>query len=47
MKKALSLLLAIAMVFSLLPMNVFAAESPRIYFETDFNADMVVGDVFT
>ena len=47
MKKALSMLLAIVMVFSLLPMAVFAATIPTVYFETDFSADMGVGDTFT
>ena len=46
MKKALSMLLAIVMVFSLLPMAVFAATIPTVYFETDFSADMGVGDTF-
>ena len=47
MKRALSLLLAIVMVFSLMPMAAFAAETPRIYFETNFDTDMGVGDTFT
>ena len=46
MKKALSMLLAIVMVFSLLPMTAFAATIPTVYFETDFSADMGVGDTF-
>lgn len=47
MKKALSLLLAIAMVLSLMPMAVFAAATPTFYFETDFSTDLGVGDTFT
>ena len=47
MKKALSLLLAIAMVLSLMPMAAFAATPPTFYFETDFSTDLGVGDTFT
>ena len=46
MKKALSLLLAFVMVLSLVPMTVFAAAAPTIYFETNFTEDMTVGDTF-
>ena len=48
MKKTLSWLLVIAMVFSLMPVNVFAAEGDtRVYFATDFEEEMTIGDTFT
>ena len=48
MKKALSLLLSIVMVFSLLPLTAFAAEGETtISFETTFAEGMQVGDTFT
>ena len=48
MKKTVSLLLAIVMVFSLLPISVFAAEAGgKITFTTDFTNDMGVDDTFT
>lgn len=47
MKRVLSLILAIVMVLSIMPMRAIAAENPRIYFETDFTTDMGVGDTFT
>ena len=47
MKRYLSLILAFVMVFSMMPATTFAAENPRIYFETDFSVDMGVGDSFT
>lgn len=48
MKKTLSLLLAIVMVFSLLPIAAFAEEAgPKITFTTDFTNDMGVDDTFT
>ena len=48
MKKTLSLLLAIVMVFSMLPISVFATEAgPKITFTTDFTNDMGVDDTFT
>ena len=48
MKKVLSMLLAIVMVFSLLPISAFAAETGgKITFTTDFTNDLGVGDTFT
>ena len=47
MKKVLSMLLAIAMVVCMLPMNVFAASNPTIYMTTDFTTELEVGDTFT
>lgn len=47
MKKALSIMLAIALVFTMIPMSAFAAANPRIYFETDFSNELGVGDTFT
>ena len=47
MKKMLSFMLAIIMVFSLLPTAVFAAEVPSMYFETTFTEEKGVGDTFT
>ena len=48
MKKTLSLLLAIIMVFSLLPLTAFASEAGgKITFTTSFTAGMGVGDTFT
>ena len=50
MKKALSLLLAIVMVFSLLPVSAFAAETKeggKITFTTTFTEGMTVGATFT
>ena len=47
MKKALSALLVIVMVLSLMPMTVFAASNPTIYFETDFTTELAAGDTFT
>lgn len=47
MKKALSMLLAIVMVLSLLPMNVFAASNPTISLTTDFTTELEVGGTFT
>ena len=48
MKKVLSMLLAIIMVFSLLPISAFAAETGgKITFTTDFTNDLGVGDTFT
>ena len=47
MKKALSMLLAIVMVLSMLNMSVFAASNPTISLETDFTPDLEVGDTFT
>ena len=48
MKKALSLLLAIVMVISLLPMAAFAAEAGgKITFTTTFKDGMTVGETFT
>ena len=48
MKKVLSMLLAIIMVFSLLSISAFAAETGgKITFTTDFTNDLGVGDTFT
>ena len=51
MKKAISWLLAIIMVISLLPMSALAAQIPaeggKIIFSTTFTNDMGVGDTFT
>ena len=47
MKKTLSLLLAVIMVFSLLPLTVFAEGTPTISFETTFVEGMKAGDTFT
>lgn len=48
MKKTLSLLLAIVMVFSLLPLTAFAATAGgKITFTTTFEEGMTVGDTFT
>ncbi len=47
MKRVLSLLLAIVMVFGLIPMAVFADGEPIISFETTFVDTMTVGDTFT
>ena len=47
MKKALSIMLAIALVFTMIPMSAFAAANPRIYFETTFSNELGVGDTFT
>ena len=47
MKKVLSMLLAIAMIISMLPVSVFAANTPTVSFETDFSNDLGVGNTFT
>ena len=48
MKKVLSMLLAFALVISMIPMAVFAAETGiTITFETDFTNDLTVGETFT
>lgn len=47
MKRVLSLLLAIVMVFGLIPMAAFAEGNPTISFETTFVDTMTVGDTFT
>ena len=47
MKKALSIMLVIALVFTMMPMSAFAAANPRIYFETTFSNELGVGDTFT
>ena len=48
MKKTLSLLMAIVLVFSMIPTVAFAAEGdPTISFETTFEDTMTVGDTFT
>lgn len=48
MKKTLSLLLAIVMVLSMLPISVFATEAgPKITFTTDFTNEMEKGNTFT
>ena len=47
MKRVLSLLLAIVMVFGLIPMAAFAEGNPTISFETTFADTMTVGDTFT
>lgn len=47
MKKTVSMLLVFAMVLTMMPMTVFAASNPNIYFETDFTTDLGVGDAFT
>ena len=48
MKKALSMLIAIVMVLSMLPMAAFAAETGgKITFTTDFEEGMGVGDTFS
>lgn len=48
MKKMISLLLAMVMVFSIMPVAAFADETaPTIVFETTFAKDMTVGDTFT
>ena len=47
MKRVLSLLLAIVMVFGLIPMAAFADGEPIISFETTFVDTMSVGDTFT
>lgn len=49
MKKALSMLLAIVMVISMMPASVFAADlqGGKITFTTTFTEDMSVGDTFT
>lgn len=46
MKRVLSLLLAIVMVFGLIPMAAFAEGNPTISFETTFVDTMTVGDTF-
>ena len=47
MKKTMSMLLALAMVFSLIPVTAFAADNPAISFATTFTDDMSAGDTFT
>ena len=48
MKKALSMLLVFVMVFTMLPVYAAAAESETtVYFDTDFEDSMTVGDTFT
>ena len=47
MKKTISLLLAIVMVLSLIPITAFAAETATISFNTTFTEEMTVGDTFT
>lgn len=48
MKRTISMLLAIVMVFSLMPMTAFAVETdPTVTFTTTFAEDMVVGDTFS
>ena len=47
MKRALSLLLVIVMVFNLVTMTVFADGVPTISFETTFTDEKTVGDTFT
>lgn len=48
MKKSIAMLLAIVMVFSILPMSVFATETGgTITFTTTFTNDMGVDDTFT
>ena len=46
MKKVLSMLLVIAMVFTMMPMAAFVATNPTIFFETNFTEDLGVGDTF-
>lgn len=46
MKRVLSLLLAIVMVFGLIPMAAFAEGNPTISFETTFVDTLTVGDTF-
>jgi len=47
MKKSISLLLAVIMIVSMLPMAVFAESDPAIVFSTDFDNDLEIGDTFT
>ena len=48
MKKVLSMLLVFVMVFTMLPVYAAAAESETtVYFDTDFEDSMTVGDTFT
>lgn len=47
MKKVVSMLLVLALVFTMLPVVAFAAEGVTISFETNFTEDMTVGDTFT
>ena len=49
MKRMLAMLIAIVMVFSLMPVSAFAAElkGGKITFTTDFTNEMGVGDTFT
>ena len=46
MKKVLSMLLVVAMVLTMMPLTAVAATNPTIFFETNFNEDMGVGDTF-
>lgn len=47
MKKTIAMLLAIVMVFGMMPVSVFAEGNPNFYFETTFEDTMDVGDSFT
>ena len=47
MKKTVSMLLVLAMVLTVIPMSVFAAEAVTITFDTDFTNELEVGDTFT
>ena len=48
MKKSIAMLLAIVMVFSILPISVFATETGgTITFATNFDNNLGKGDVFT
>ena len=47
MKKTISLLLAIIMVLSLIPITAFAADTATISFDTTFTEGMAAGDTFT
>lgn len=47
MKRMLSMLLAIVMVFSMLPVMAFAEGTPTITFTTSFEDGMEAGDTFT
>lgn len=47
MKKTLCVLIALCMVFTMLPVNVMAAGIPTLYFETTYEEGMTIGDTFT
>lgn len=46
MKKTLCLLVALCMVFGMIPMTVSAVGNPTLYFETTYEEGMTIGDTF-